>query len=184
MSDHTPAMATEIIKFWFDAGPKKWWIKDKEFDQTITDRFSGVHKAARTGACDDWAETAEGSLALTLVLDQFSRNMFRNDPRAFAQDEQARNIARHAIGNGFDQAFPVARRAFFYLPFMHHEDLASQDYCVSLYRAAGDENGLVHAQEHAEIIRRFGRFPHRNEVLGRFTSPAEQAFLDAGGFSG
>jgi len=89
-----------------------------------------------------------------------------------------------AIENGFDQSFPVNQRGFFYLPFMHAEDMEMQNYCVALYRAAGDKNGLVHAEEHADIIRRFGRFPHRNAVLQRITSPAEQAFLDAGGFSG
>ena len=181
-----PALTTAdvIIKFWFEAGPKKWWIKNKKFDQTIIDRFGATHEAACAGKLDDWAHDAQGALALIIVLDQFSRNMFRGDPKTYAQDNRARAIAKDAIDKGFDQKFPIEQRSFFYLPFMHAEDLALQNYCVALYRAAGNKKNLPHALEHAEIIRRFGRFPHRNQILGRTSSPAELAFLEAGGFAG
>ena len=126
----------------------------------------------------------EGALALLILLDQFPRNMFRGAARAFATDPLARAIAAGALLKGFDAQVPPEMRGFFYLPFMHSEDLADQERCVALYQAAGDADGLKWAQEHADIIRRFGRFPHRNAVLGRASTPEEQAFLDSGGFAG
>ncbi len=178
------AAPDEILQFWFDSGPEKWWMKDFAFDRKIRDLFGATHDAAGAGHLDAWADNARGALALTIVLDQFSRNLFRGDPRAYTNDETVRGIARKAIANAFDQQFPVSERVFFFLPFMHSESLADQDYCVSLYRAAGDENGITHAQAHADIIRRFGRFPHRNNILQRPCSPAEQFFLKSGGFAG
>lgn len=172
-----------ILDFWFQAGTKKWWARDADFDAEIAERFSEIHARASQGDLDDWAGEKTSALALVIVLDQFSRNLFRDDARAFAQDAKARDIARQTIAAGFDHASARDQRQFFYLPFMHAEDLAMQDYCVALYQLLGDENSLRFADLHRDIICRFRRFPHRNRVLGRPTSPAEQAFLDSGGFS-
>jgi uncharacterized protein (DUF924 family) len=180
MSEVTPA---DIVGFWRAAGPDRWFEKDAAFDEEIRRRFLGTHEAAAAGKLNAWEQNAEGALALLILLDQFPRNIFRGDARTFATDAQARAIANRAIGNGFDGAFPDLR-GFFYLPFEHSESLADQARGVALYKAAGDEGGLKWAEVHADIIRRFGRFPHRNVVLGRATTPEEQAFLDGGGFSG
>ncbi len=174
----------EILDFWFQAGPEKWWIKDASFDAAIAARFAKTHALAGKGELDEWADEKNSALALTIVLDQFSRNLFRDDARAFDRDVQAQAIARQAITAGFDRAVDSAQSQFFYLPFMHAEDLAMQDYCVALYQLLGDKNSLEFAVLHRDIICRFRRFPHRNGVLGRLTSPAEQAFLDSGGFAG
>jgi uncharacterized protein (DUF924 family) len=174
----------DILDFWFLAGPEKWWVRDTGFDAAITERFSEIHARASHGDLDDWAGEETSALALVIVLDQFSRNLFRDDARTFAQDATARGIALQAIDAGFDCTVAGDRRQFFYLPFMHAEDLAAQDYCVAQYQLLGDVNSLDFAELHRDIIRRFRRFPHRNRVLGRLTSPAEQAFLDSGGFAG
>jgi uncharacterized protein (DUF924 family) len=177
----TPA---DILAFWFEAGPKKWFNKDEAFDADIRNRFLPTYEAAAEGQLAAWEMTAEGALALVIVLDQFSRNMFRGSPRTFAADSQARAVADRAIARGFDMQFGLPERNFFSLPFMHSELLADQERCVDLCRAAGDPNTLKFAELHADIIRRFGRFPHRNALLGRPTTADEQAFLDAGGFAG
>ena len=176
----TPA---EVLAFWWTAGPPKWFGKDENFDAELRTRFLPTHEAAAAGRLAEWEATAEGALALLIVLDQFSRNMFRHDPRAYAADALARSIAARAIERSFDRQYPVPERRFFYMPFMHSEDLADQERCVALIRASGDTEGISYAQDHADIIRRFGRFPHRNSVLGRATTAEEQAFLD-GGFAG
>jgi uncharacterized protein (DUF924 family) len=173
----------DIVAFWRAAGPEKWFKKDAAFDAELRQRFLAAHEAAAAGKLDGWEATAEGALALLLLLDQFSRNMFRNDARAFAADEKARGIAARALTRGFDAAIPDLR-SFFFLPFEHSEDMADQELALRLYKAAGDADGLKWAELHADIIRRFGRFPHRNAVLGRQTTPEEQAFLDEGGFAG
>ncbi len=180
MSPETPAA---IIAFWHDAGPDRWFEKDAAFDDEIKRRFLAAHEAAAAGKLTDWEENAEGALALLLLLDQFPRNMFRGEVRAFITDPLARAVASRAILNGFDGAFPDMR-GFFYLPFVHSESLADQERGVTLYKAAGDEHGMKWAEVHADIIRRFGRFPHRNAVLGRVTTPEERRFLDDGGFAG
>jgi uncharacterized protein (DUF924 family) len=174
----------EVTAFWIDAGPKRWFEKDAAFDAEIRRRFAATYEAAAAGALADWQSTAESCLALLIVLDQFPRNMFRDSAQAFATDAMALGIAKSAIARGFDQATPMPGRQFFYLPLMHSEDLADQQRCVALYRALGDANLLKWADMHMDVIRRFGRFPHRNAVFGRATTPDEQAFLDAGGFSG
>jgi uncharacterized protein (DUF924 family) len=176
----TPA---DVVAFWRDAGPDKWFEKDAAFDGEIRRRFLKAHEAAASGKLTQWEASAEGALALLILLDQFPRNMFRGEARAFATDPLARAIASRAILNGFDGAFPDMR-GFFYLPFEHSENLADQERGLTLYRAAGDEDGLKWAKLHADIIRRFGRFPHRNAVLGRVSTPDEQKFLDEGGFKG
>jgi uncharacterized protein (DUF924 family) len=178
------ALATpqEIVTFWREAGPKRWFTRDSAFDEDIRRRFLATHQAAATGQLKDWENNAEGALALLLLLDQFSRNMFRGDPRAFAADPLARAIAAGALIKGFDSQFSELRD-FFYLPFVHSEDLADQERAIALYQAARLDD-FKWAQMHADIIRRFGRFPHRNAVLGRTTTPEEQAFLTGGGFAG
>jgi uncharacterized protein (DUF924 family) len=176
--------AADVVAFWREAGPKRWFEKDFIFDQEIRERFLATHELAAEGGLSAWEKTAEGALALLILLDQFPRNMFRNDARAFATDPMARAIAAGALVRGFDAQVPAELRGFFYLPFEHSEELADQERGIAFYKAAGDADGLKWAEIHADIIRRFGRFPHRNAVLGRVTTPEEQAFLDKGGFSG
>jgi uncharacterized protein (DUF924 family) len=172
-----------VLAFWRAAGPDKWFSKDAAFDAAIGERFLATYTSAAASALA-WDDDAQGALALVIVLDQFPRNMFRDSARAFAADPLARAVAARAIARGFDQEIAVAERGFFYLPFEHSEALADQERSVALNRASGDADGLKWAELHADIIRRFGRFPHRNKVLGRATTPEEQAFLDGGGFAG
>jgi len=180
----TPAVAPQdVLAFWRAAGPDKWFTKDTAFDDEIRSRFLATYEAAaaRTLA---WDDTAEGALALLIVLDQFPRNIFRGSARAFAADPLAREIATRAIARGLDSQVAVPERSFFYLPYEHSETLADQERGVALNRASGDADALKWAELHADIIRRFGRFPHRNAVLGRATTAEEQIFLDGGGFAG
>jgi uncharacterized protein (DUF924 family) len=180
MSVETPAA---VIAFWREAGADRWFKKDAGFDDDIKRRFLATHEAAAAGKLTGWESSAEGALALLILLDQFPRNMFRGETRAFATDPLARAVASRAILNGFDGAFPDMR-GFFYLPFEHSENLADQERGLALYKAVGDEDGTKWAMLHHDIISRFGRFPHRNAILGRVTTPEEQQFLDGGGFSG
>ena len=179
-----PASAAEIVSFWREAGPDRWFNKDAEFDQMIRQRFLDTYEGAAAGKFSDWEQSAEGALALLILLDQFPRNMFRGDARAFATDPLARAIAAGGIIRGFDAQVQPEMRSFFYLPFEHSEDLADQELGIAFYKAIGDADGLKWAELHADIIRRFGRFPHRNALLGRTTTAEEQAFLDGGGFAG
>jgi uncharacterized protein (DUF924 family) len=174
----------DILVFWHNVGPQGWFARDDETDATIRTRFLAVHEAAAAGLLAAWEDTADGALALLIVLDQFPRNMFRGSARAYASDTLARAVADRALARGFDLRFANPERRFFYLPFMHSEDLADQERCVSLCAAAGDRDGVDYAVIHADIIRRFGRFPHRNASLGRTTTADEAAFLAAGGFAG
>lgn len=176
--------ARAIVDFWIAAGPQRWFSADPDFDAGVTARFLPLHEAGARGDLPDWETTPTNALALVLLLDQFPRNMFRATPRAFATDAQALRVAEGAIARAFDRAFQPPVRRFFYLPFMHAEDVALQRRCEALCGAAGDEEGVKYAVLHREIIERFGRFPHRNPILGRAMRPEEQAFLDAGGFSG
>ncbi len=173
----------DVIAFWRAAGPKRWFEKDAAFDDDIRRRFLKVHEAAAAGKLTTWEANAEGALALLILLDQFPRNMFRGQARAFASDPLALAVASRAILNGFDGAFPDLR-GFFYLPFEHSESLADQEKGVAFYKAVDDADGVKWAEIHTDIIRRFGRFPHRNAVLGRVSTPEERKFLDDGGFSG
>lgn len=176
--------ASDILSFWLDAGHDKWFNKDDAFDAAIRAKFLATYEAAAAGKLNDWEKAPEGALALLLLLDQFPRNMFRGSAQSWATDPIARDITRRALAKGFDKQVPDALQAFFYLPLMHSESIEDQQHCVDLYRALGDENGLKYAEVHADIIRRFGRFPHRNPVLGRDTTPEEKIFLESGGFSG
>jgi uncharacterized protein (DUF924 family) len=173
---------SDVVTFWLQAGPERWFAPDAALDAEIRERFLSTYEAAVSGGLKAWEKTAEGALALLLLLDQFPRNMFRDTPRAYASDALARSLAGRAIERGFDQNYPLPLRRFFYLPFMHSEALADQERCISLCRAASDAEGLKYAEHHADIIRRFGRFPHRNPILGRASSPAESEFLQTGGF--
>jgi uncharacterized protein (DUF924 family) len=180
---NTIATPETVLAFWREAGPDKWFTRDDAFDADIRDKFLTTYEAAAAGKLGDWEGTAEGALALAIVLDQFPRNMFRGQARCYAADSQARAVAHRALKRGYEQDVPEAERGFFFLPFSHSEDMADQQRCVALYREAGDEN-LKYAERHADIVRRFGRFPHRNAILGRATTPEEQAYLDEGGFKG
>jgi len=178
------ASAQSIVTFWQEAGYDKWYKKDDAFDRDIRDRFLATHEAAALGELAAWESDTESALALIILLDQFPRNMFRGSARAFATDPLALAIAHRALKKGFDGEAPPDMRGFFYLPFQHSETLADQERSLALYRALGDDNNMKYADIHADIIRKFGRFPHRNDVLGRRTTAEEQAFLDGGGFKG
>lgn len=176
--------ATDIISFWQNAGYDKWFNKDDAFDATVHEQFLPTYEAAAAGRLNDWEATPESALALVIVLDQFPRNMFRGSPQSWATDPIARDVIKRALAKGFDKMVPEALRTFFYLPLMHSENIDDQQKCVAFYKALGDENSLKYAELHEDIIRRFGRFPHRNPILGRDTTPEERAFLEAGGFGG
>jgi uncharacterized protein (DUF924 family) len=184
MRPPTPPAAAEILAFWRQAGPEKWFAKDEAFDAEIERRFRGEVEAAARGELSAWEETPEGVYALLLLLDQFPRNLYRGSPRAFASDPLARAVAARAIARGFDEAFANPERRFLYLPLMHSEDLSDQERCIALSEASGDEDSTKWALLHRDIIRDFGRFPHRNEVLGRETTEEERRFLEDGGFKG
>jgi uncharacterized protein (DUF924 family) len=180
----TIAAAAEVLAFWRAAGEKKWFAKDDAFDAETRTRFLDTYEAAAAGKLADWEATPEGALALIIVLDQFPRNMFRRDARAFAADAAARAVADRALARGFDARVPEGERMFFYLPFEHSEAMADQDRCCGLFAALGNADLLRWAELHADIIRRFGRFPHRNAALGRTTTPEEADYLDNDGFAG
>jgi len=174
----------DILDFWRDAGPSKWWKKDDAFDAVIRSQFEQTHTAASQGQFDDWIETPDGALALIIMLDQFSRNLFRNSPLAFSNDEKCLALTKDAIGRSHDKQYGADLLAFFYLPLMHSEALEDQETCLALMLEAGLTPNIKAAEEHLDIITRFGRFPHRNTVLGRVSTPKEIAFLEGGGFSG
>lgn len=173
-----------ILRFWFEeVSPEEQFNATPELDALCRERYLDLWEEARHGACDGWRTAASPCLALIVLLDQLPRNMFRNDARAFASDARARAVAKVAIERGFDMATDFPKRRFFYLPLMHSESLADQEHCIGRTLLSGDgPDGLLHARAHRLVIRRFGRFPYRNAALGRTTTPAEQAFLDAGGY--
>jgi uncharacterized protein (DUF924 family) len=178
---------SDVVAFWRDAGPAKWYAKDVSFDAEITARFEPAHHAAARGELAHWAESWEGALALLLLLDQFPRNIWRGSAHAFATDPLARAIAHAAIEAGHDTACDPALRVFFYMPLEHSEALEDQDLCVTLCQsldAASGSDWSRWAIMHRDIIVRFGRFPHRNAMMGRESTAEELAFLDAGGFAG
>ncbi|TIT31834.1 MAG: DUF924 family protein [Mesorhizobium sp.] len=172
-----------VTKFWRDAGEDAWFEKNDAFDADFRARFLDLHYAAARRECDDWSGQAEGSLALMILLDQFPRNCFRGTGHMFATDPLAKHFAQKAVAAGHDLALEPEVRVFLYLPFEHSENLADQDRSVELHTARAEFN-LKYALEHRDIIQRFGRFPHRNKMLGRETTAEEKAFLDDGGFSG
>jgi len=183
-----PPQHEEILDFWFgpnasaDYGSSRdvWFRKDALFDAAIRERFGDAIETALAGGFADWT-SPQGFLARILLLDQFTRNSFRDTPRAFAGDAQALALAQGAVALGHDQKLVAVERWFMYMPFVHAESESAQARALSLFRALRDETGLADplawAERHAEIIRRFGRFPHRNAVLGRASTPEEIAFL-------
>jgi uncharacterized protein (DUF924 family) len=175
--------AYSVVSFWREAGEAKWWRKDEAFDRTFRERFLGLHERAASGELEAWAHDATSALALIILLDQFPRNAFRGTARMFATDALARRYAEQAVDAGFDRVLGEPISVFFYLPFEHSESLADQARSVALQEHLGPELHKF-ALLHQEIIQRFGRFPHRNPLLGRSTTPEERAFLEAGGFAG
>ncbi len=190
---YTVTTINDVLDFWFppDSRPDAshpegrdvaaWFAPDPAFDETIRARFLSTYEAAVRGDLDDWAGTADGALALVVVLDQLPRNMFRGQARAFAADAKALSVARAAVARGFDKAHPATWRKFLYLPFEHSEDPEMQARSVALFAGLGEPVGLRYAEAHKAIIDRFGRFPHRNAILGRESTPGEIEWLDAGG---
>lgn len=177
------ATPSDVVGFWREAGPARWFTKDAAFDEDFKARALALHETAAQGDLDPWSAHPEGALALMILLDQLPRNAFRNTPRMFATDAKALELAKAAVAAGHDAAVADDLRAFFYLPFEHAEDLDEQERAVALMTPLGGES-LAYAEIHRDVIRRFGRFPHRNAILGRKTTPDEQRFLDEGGFAG
>ena len=177
------AEASSVVHFWHAAGQKLWFAKDAEFDHVFRERFLTLHEAAARGELAGWLASSTGSLALLLLLDQFPRNSFRGTPRMYATDAMARKAAGLAIAAGHDRVVEPELQLFFYLPFGHSEELKDQARSVALAQRLG-QPALSHAEGHYEIVKRFGRFPHRNPILGRRMTEEEQRFLDEGGYAG
>jgi uncharacterized protein (DUF924 family) len=171
----------EVVAFWREAGAGKWFNGGAGFDAECRDRFLDAHFAAARRELAHWLDDAEGALALLLLLDQIPRNAFRGSAHAYATDGLAREVASRAIDAGFDQRIDPPLRLFFYMPFEHSEDMPDQERSLELFTAMGEAGYLDYARRHRDVIARFGRFPHRNAVLGRTSTPEEQAWLDAGG---
>jgi uncharacterized protein (DUF924 family) len=173
-----------ILDFWLaEAGPDRWYSPTPELDAAIRRRFLRTWRMARSAAFDHWVLQPRPALALLILLDQFPRNMFRDRAEAFASDGRALQLAKRALVFGHDLRIEPPARQFFYLPLMHSEHPADQDRCVRLFALRMPGENLVHARAHRELIRRFGRFPGRNAALGRANTPAEAAFLAAGGYA-
>lgn len=175
--------AKDVLDFWREAGPKRWFRKDPDFDAEFRRRFLAAHEAAARGELDHWTRTTHGALALLILLDQFPRNAFRGSARMFATDRLAWQQSQSALAAGFDQQIDAELRNFFYLPLMHSEDIEDQERAVALTLPLGADSHRF-AQLHRDIIKRFGRFPHRNALLGRVSTAQEEQFLAEGGFAG
>ena len=189
-----PSEPKEILDFWFGREDEpgygefrdEWFKRDEEFDRQVRERFLEDYERAARGEYDHWQEEPESCLALVILLDQFPRNLFRDNPRTYATDDKALYISREAVQKGFDRKLPPFQRHFLYMPFMHSENLADQQSSVTLFRQLAEEGGpdvTEYAEGHREIVERFGRFPHRNETLGRQTTPEEAEFLEQPGSS-
>jgi uncharacterized protein (DUF924 family) len=176
----------DVLSFWIEqAGPEKWYKRDDEFDEEIRQNFGALWEEGLAGRLADWAGHPRKALALVILLDQFPRNMFRDDPRAFATDRAAKTAACYALAHGWDMCTSEPEREFFYMPFMHSEILSDQDHAVRLMcerMPIGREDKILHARAHREVIRRFGRFPFRNEALCRKTTVLEAEFLAQGSY--
>jgi uncharacterized protein (DUF924 family) len=179
-------MYQNLIEFWFsEEASKHWFNSTKAFDQTLIDSYEATWVEAEQGKLDHWQQSAAGSLALVIVLDQFPLNMFRGQAKSFSTESQSRDVARVAIDKGFDQELPASQVSFLYMPFMHSEDLDDQVLGVELFNKPGLESNYRFARHHYSIVERFGRFPHRNKILGRESSAAEVEYLDSReGFQG
>jgi uncharacterized protein (DUF924 family) len=171
-------MHREILKFWFEEiDPSQWWGKDEAFDKMLTDRFSEIHASAARCELYEWRVTAQGRLAEIIVLDQFSRNMFRNTHLAFSTDPLALALSQEAVSSGADKPLAAQERSFLYMPFMHSESLKIHEVATDLFRQNGIESSLDFELKHKSIIERFGRYPHRNGILGRASTEEEIEFL-------
>jgi uncharacterized protein (DUF924 family) len=170
----------ELIDFWFSKESRERWFRSTpEYDALVRSRFEAAWEQARDGALADWEQTADGALALVILLDQMPLNMFRDQPASFSTEALSRALAERALVRGFDRIVADDRRAFFYLPYMHSESLADQERSVELFGQSGLEQNLKWARHHLEIVQRFGRFPHRNAILGRVSTPEETEWLDS-----
>ena len=168
----------EIIEFWFSARVRpRWFSSTPRFDEEIAERFGSLWERAARGGLDGWQDTPEGALALVVILDQFPLNMFRGDARSFSTEAAAIAVTKAALVRGLDRRLPPDQRAFLYMPLMHSEVLADQELAVELYDVPGLESNLAFARHHREIVRRFGRFPHRNAPLDRPSTPEERRYL-------
>jgi len=177
-------MHQEILKFWFEElDPKQWWVKDLELDQLIIARFSEIHARAVRCELSAWRKNSSGRLAEIIVLDQFSRNMFRGSPLSFAYDPLALALSQEAISAGADQLLSPVERNFIYMPFMHSESLQIHEDALELFRRNGQQGNFEYELKHKAIIERFGRYPHRNQVLGRASTESELEFLRQPGSS-
>jgi uncharacterized protein (DUF924 family) len=175
----TPEMTPEnILDFWFEQlTPAQWWTKDLALDQEISTVFSSVHRQAASGELFSWRKTAKGALAEIIVLDQFSRNMFRGTPRSFAYDGMALILSQEVIHQGLDQILSNTERSFLYMPYMHSESLEIHQHALQLFETLNLPDALNFEKQHFDIIKQFGRYPHRNQILNRTTSKVEEAFL-------
>lgn len=174
----------DVLDFWFgEIQPKDWWIKSDAFDRTIQSRFGDYHAAAALGELYQWRNTAKGYLAEIIILDQFSRNIFRNTAQAFAYDAQALTLAQLAVQHEHDRELSLSERQFLYMPYMHSESKLIHQQAVPLFKSLGADKGYDFELKHKEIIDRFGRYPHRNEVLGRQSTEEEIEFLKQPGSS-
>jgi len=171
-------MYREILKFWFEEiEPKQWWKKDEALDRLITERFADIHHRATLCELFEWRKDAHGRLAEVIVLDQFSRNMFRSSPLSFAYDALALALAQEAIAVGADKSLSQTERSFLYMPFMHSESLQIHEIATGLFRDTGNQGSLDFELKHKAIIERYGRYPHRNSILGRQSTAEEIEFL-------
>ena len=179
-----PEEAAPILGFWLDeVGPARWYAQDEALDATIAERFGPLWRKARANRLGGWTDTPRGTLALLILLDQFSRNMFRGEGKAFSTDKRSLKIAKGAVAAGHDLRVDNPARQFFYLPYMHSEDLTDQHACVALIAERGPRGNLSHARTHRAVIEKFGRFPYRNAALGRENTAAERAYIDAGRYT-
>ena len=174
----------DLATFWMEAGPTRWFNRDAAFDGALAVQFGETLKKARLGFFDHWGETPEGALGLAILLDQVSRNIHRGSPLAFAADARALKLAKTSVARGYHQELPPPQAMWLLMPFEHAEDLDAQRRCLALFTTLGLSEMVYYAQIHLDIIAKFGRFPHRNPILGRKSTAAELAFLTAGGFAG
>ncbi|MDJ0805524.1 MAG: DUF924 family protein [Gammaproteobacteria bacterium] len=177
IDDRNPSV---VLDFWFsERMSRRWFSSTPALDREIRAKFAGLWRSAVEGGLDEWCATPEGALALIIVLDQFPLNMFRGTPEAFSSEAKAIQCTKQALAKGFEKFLEKHRLAFLYMPLMHSENILDQDLSVSLFEQAGLVENLIFAKHHREIIRRFGRFPHRNGILGRSSSQEELAYLDS-----
>ena len=178
MQDDPPDEARHVLEYWYDTlKPEQWWCRDDVVDEEVTARFAVLYARLANEVPRKWLSSPLGRLAAVITLDQFPRNMFRDDPRAYATDKMALQIARDTIAAGEDQQLTREQRSFLYMPFQHSEDRSFQAQSVALFKTLGDANQIDFAEKHKEIVDRFGRFPHRNDVLDRKSTPEEKEFL-------